>query len=166
MRLRELKVRPITANEFAPFGEIIDRDPARQIDINAGRFERFQALATVDTDEQGGCVNVSIFQCRVAVKLPYTFDMVERHPIGSQAFMPLSDFSFVVVVAPPGDSVEAVQLRAFRIDGRRGINMHRGVWHLPMLGQEIGQEFLVVDRGGGDNCDEYHLPTQTVLVGE
>ena len=106
MTLRELKIQSITAARFTPFGELIDKNPASQIDINEGRFDRFQELATIDTAEQGGFVNISILNCQVATTLPFEIKMLERHPLGSQAFMPLSVFQFVVVVAPPGETVD------------------------------------------------------------
>lgn len=164
MKTQELKIQPITTAQFAPFGEIIHKNPANQIDINDGRFDRFQELATIDTAEQGGFVNISILECQVATTLPLEIKMLERHPLGSQAFMPLSKFQFVVVVAPPGESVDGAELRAFETNGHQGINMRRGVWHLPLIGQKFGQEFLVVDRGGGSNYDEYFLPSPIVLA--
>lgn len=164
MSERELKAMPINAEEFAAFGEIIDKHPSSQIDINEGRFDRYQELATVDTADQDGHVNISIFHCRAATALPFEIKMMERHPLGSQAFIPLSNFQFNVVVAPRGETADVSGLRAFRTNGDQGVNLHRGVWHLPMIGEEIGQEFLVVDRGGGGNYDEYYLPTQIVLV--
>ena len=96
MSTHELRIQAMTAEQFAPFGEVIDKDPACQIDINEGRFDRFQKLATIDTSEQGGFVNVSIFHCRVVTELPYEIKMLEQHPLGSQAFMPLSKDPFIV----------------------------------------------------------------------
>lgn len=163
MSVQELDAVPINAEGFAPFGELIERTAASQIPINEGRFDRFQELATVDTSEQGGFVNISIFSCRVTTHLPFEFEMLERHPLGTQAFMPLSSFPFIVVVAPPGDSVASSELRAFTTNGSQGVNLHRGVWHLPLIGRNVGEEFLVIDRGGGGNYDEFHLPSPITL---
>jgi ureidoglycolate lyase len=163
MTMLEIRAQPIDGEAFSPYGEIIEKDPASQIAINEGRFDRFQNLATVDAALDEGCVNISIFRCRVPSSLPLDFTLIERHPAGSQAFMPLAPFPFFVVVAPPGDDVNATQLRAFVTNGHQGVNLHRGVWHLPLIGRNEGEEYLVIDRGGGGNCDEYRLPAPVRL---
>lgn len=164
MTNHKLIIEPITAEKFAPYGEVIERNPSQKLEVNGGRFDRFPKLANVDTADKDGFVNISIFHCRDATVLPHPINMLERHPLGSQAFMALSEFKFIVVVAQPGESVDPLQLRAFQTDGNQGVNLNRGVWHLPLIGQEVGQEFLVVDRGGGNNYDEYHLPTPVMLA--
>ncbi len=163
MAMQKIHAQPIDSKAFSPYGEIIERKPASQIQINEGRFERFQNLATIDAGLDNGFVNVSIFRCRVATRLPLEFTLMERHPRGSQAFMPLAPFPFIVVVAPPGDDIDPHALRAFVTDGHQGVNLHRGVWHLPLIGRSVGEEFLVIDRGGGGNCDEYRLPAAVRL---
>ena len=91
--------------------------------------------------------------------------MVERHPHGSQAFIPRGEARLVVVVAPAGESVDADELRAFVTNGRQGINYHRGTWHMPLIGFDEGQEFLVVDRAGDTpNCEEHWLETPVMLL--
>jgi len=90
--------------------------------------------------------------------------MVERHPLGSQAFIPLAEFPFVVVVAPPGESVARGDLCAFVTNGKQGINYHRGTWHMPLIALEAGQRFLVIERGGDEsNCDEHSLAEPILL---
>ncbi|WP_372614351.1 ureidoglycolate lyase, partial [Halomonas sp.] len=90
--------------------------------------------------------------------LPLELDFLERHPLGSQAFMPLHEERFLVVVAPPGDTIDPKQVRAFITDGCQGVNYRVGTWHAIQSVLEREGEFLVVDRGGeGDNCDEYPL---------
>ena len=132
--------------------------------MNTGRFERFDDLGRVETDRKGR-VAISIARCRVATALPYRFEVVERHPHGSQAFVPLGSFRFVVVVAPPAETVEADDLRAFVTNGRQGINYRRGTWHMPLIALEAGQEFLVIDRAGDSpNCDEHSLGETVVLA--
>ena len=88
---------------------------------------------------------MSVTRCRTPTSLPLRVDMVERHPLGSQAFVPLTPCRMVVVVAPPGESVSPEELRAFVSNGRQGINYHRGTWHMPLIAFEAGQEFLIVD---------------------
>ena len=90
--------------------------------------------------------------------MPLKLTMVERHPLGSQAFVPLKPCKMVVVVAPPGEDVTAGDLRAFVTNGRQGVNYHRGTWHMPLIAFEAGQEFLIVDRGGSEpNCEMHDL---------
>jgi len=154
----------LTSDRFAPYGEVIETSASHAAGMNAARFERFDDLARIETDK-GGRVAISIARCRVATSLPYRFDVVERHPNGSQAFVPLATFQFVVVVAPPEEAVDAQDLRAFVTNGRQGINYRRGTWHMPLIALEAGQEFLVIDRAGAaPNCDEHSLDETVLLV--
>lgn len=90
--------------------------------------------------------------------------MVERHPLGSQAFIPLEPCRMVIVVGPPGEGVSAEDLRAFVTNGRQGINYHRGTWHMPLIAFDTGQEFLIVDRGGDESNCEQHTLDETVML--
>ena len=161
----ELHALPLTAERFAPYGEVIAPRAERRNAMNAARFERFDDLAAIDVDDSDGAhVAISIARARTATTLPYTFDMVERHPLGSQAFIPLAGFRFVVVVAPAGEAVEAADLSAFVTNGQQGINYRRGTWHMPLIALESAQEFLIVDRaGGGPNCEEQILDRPITL---
>ena len=158
---RILIPEPLSAERFAPFGDVISSGSARGDSMNEARFDRFSDLAAVDVD---GRVSVSIVRSRSPTSLPYHFDRVERHPLGSQAFIPLSNFAFIVVVAPPAESVEPADLLAFITDGRQGINYRRGTWHLPLISLGERQEFLVVDRADGrNNCEERVFDEAVVL---
>lgn len=160
-----LKPEVLTAERFAPFGDVIEAALDHKAGMNAGRFDRFDGLGRVDT--KGGKASISIARCRIATALPYRIDMVERHTLGSQAFVPLSKGRMIVVVAEPGESVEASDLRAFVTNGRQGVNYHRGTWHMPLIAFEEGQEFLVVDRATDQpNCDEHTLGETVMLVGD
>ena len=90
--------------------------------------------------------------------------MVERHPLGTQAFIPLSPCRMIVVVAPPSEGVETEDLVAFETNGQQGVNYKRGTWHMPLIAFEAGQRFLIVDRGGdAPNCDEHALDEPVML---
>lgn len=159
----EIKPLPLTPDRFAPFGDVIAAGRAAERAMNAARFERFDDLARIDLS--GGRLNVSVARCRTPTALPYRFDTIERHPLGSQAFVPLAAFPFVVVVAAPGEEAEASDLHAFVTNGRQGINYLKGTWHMPLIALEAGQEFLVIDRlGGGDNCEERVLGEAVTLL--
>ncbi|GAB2463506.1 ureidoglycolate lyase [Comamonas humi] len=148
-----LRVQPLTAQAFADFGEVIDSAGHAPIPINNGMTERYHALARVDTGGAEGHALINLFHA-LPYALPLLLKEMERHPLGSQAFVPLEAQPFIVVVAPVGESVEPGDLRAFITDGRQGVNYRRGVWHHSLIALEAPARFLVVDRGGpGDNCD-------------
>ena len=158
-----LQPEPLTKERFAPYGDVIESLVDRKAAMNAERFERFDDLCSIDMKEDGR-VAVSIARCRVATSLPYRFDMVERHPLGSQAFVPLTPCKMIVVVAPPEESVAASDLRAFVTNGRQGVNYRRGTWHMPLIAFDAGQEVLIIDRAGDvPNCDEHNLDEAVML---
>ena len=159
MTTLRLKTETLTRDAFAAFGDLIDLDGARHFSINDGAIERFHDLATVDagSDRQGRTV-ISIGRCNRAATLPYRVTLVERHPLGSQAFYPLSPSPLVIVVAPPVEDVAPAALRAFISNGHQGVNYHRGTWHMPLICLQQDQQFIIVDRAGpGQNCDEHRF---------
>ena len=154
---------PLNRKDFAPYGDVIESAVESTAAMNAARFERFDDLCKIEMQDNAR-VAISIARCLFANTLPYRIDMVERHPLGSQAFVPLSPAKMVVVVAPPGSSVRASDLRAFVSNGRQGINYHRGIWHMPLIAFAAGQEFLIIDRVGDvPNCDECSLDEPVML---
>ena len=160
MSARRISAAPLSRDGFAPYGDVIEPDDARHVQINDARFDRWVNLAAIDCGER---VKVDLIRCATASTLPFEITLMERHPHGSQAFMPLTGEPFTVVVAPPGETPDPDALRAFSSDGTQGINMRPGVWHLPLIGFRIGQSFLVIDRDDTDNCDEV-APKEPVLL--
>ncbi len=160
-----LTPRPLTAQLFAPFGEVIETVASTETAMNAGRFQRFDELATVvATPAPNVNPQIGIVRCASPTPLPYEFDMVERHPQSSQAFVPLTQFRFVIVVGAANQDVEARSLLAFVTNGQQGINYHPGTWHLPLIAFERGQEFLVIDFPAIDNnCDEFRFANAITL---
>ncbi|HXH02909.1 MAG TPA: ureidoglycolate lyase [Candidatus Competibacteraceae bacterium] len=160
-----LPVQSLTREAFAPFGDVIETAGAHHFGINEGAIECFHDLAKVDVGvKEDGRTLISIARCNRATTLPLQIKLIERHPLGSQAFIPLSDTPLVVVVARPGETVESQRLHAFVSNGRQGINYHRGVWHIPLIALEEGQAFIIVDRGGpGPNCDEFRFDDEIIL---
>ena len=153
--MRTLTLEPLTKEAFAPFGDVIETDGSDHFMINNGSTQRFHRLAEVQTATPDDKAIISIFRAQ-ALQMPLTISMLERHPLGSQAFVPLLGNAFLIVVAPLGDEPDPTQTRAFIANGRQGINYRRGVWHHPVLTLEQQDDFLVIDRSGeGNNCDEY-----------
>jgi ureidoglycolate lyase len=160
-----LQAELLTQERFAPYGDVIETSRESSDAMNEARFERFDDLCKIDLINDGQ-IAVSIARCRMPTSLPLRLDMVERHPLGSQAFVPLTRCKMLIVVAPPEESVDAGALRAFVSNGRQGINYHRGTWHMPLIAFEAGQEYLIIDRGGIEpNCDMHNLDEPVFLEG-
>lgn len=151
-----LEVEPLTKEAFAPFGEVIETEGAEQMSINNGLITRFHGLASVDVTDTAPLI--SIFRGN-GQTLPVEVDLLEKHPLGSQAFFPLSPVSWLVVVAPTLPDGNPGALRAFRPQPGQGFNLARATWHAPLLPLEPG-DFLTVDRGGADNMVLLDLPEE------
>ncbi|MPW15903.1 ureidoglycolate lyase [Paraburkholderia sp. CNPSo 3157] len=155
--MNTLRIERLTREAFAPFGDVVELEGARHYPINEGTTERYHDLAKVDVSTQGGRPLINVFRAQPR-SWPIDIVMMERHPLGSQAFVPLSDTPYLIVVAPAGE-LDPTKLRAFSTRGWQGVNYAKGVWHHPLLALERVSDFLVVDRGGeGPNCDEVPLP--------
>ncbi|PLX35164.1 MAG: ureidoglycolate lyase [Hyphomicrobiales bacterium] len=163
---RLLTPAPLTPKGFSPFGEVIDTAAADPLLINQGFASRFDDLADIDVEQEGGRPCLSIFRAR-ARAFPLAITMMERHPLGSQAFMPLSGNPFLVVVAPAGDAPPFEGLQAFLAGPGQGVNYRRGVWHFPLIALHEGDSFLVIDRAGpGDNLEEAELGEATARIAD
>ncbi|WP_343670111.1 ureidoglycolate lyase [Paraburkholderia heleia] len=158
-----LHLEPLTREAFAPFGDVIELEGARHFPINGGTTERFHDLAAIDVHEAGGRPIVSVFRAQLRA-WPVEIAMMERHPLGSQAFVPLGDAGYAVVVAPAG-AFDPAGLRAFWAGRGRGVNYAKGVWHHPLLAFGRVSDFVVIDRGGTQpNCDEIVLGEPRLLA--
>ena len=153
---RTVTARPLTREAFADFGDVIETDGARHYPINGGKCERYHDLAKVEALGPGGHVLINIFR-GTPYPIPLTLTLVERHPFGSQAFMPLSPRPFLVVVCP--DTAEGPGTpHAFITSPGQGVNYARNTWHAVLTPIGEPQDFLVVDRGGdGSNLEEFTL---------
>ncbi|MFO1495679.1 MAG: ureidoglycolate lyase [Lysobacterales bacterium] len=156
--MNTLLLQPLTAERFAPYGAVIDFASAcRRFPINAGSALRHHALARVEAS--AGAAVISLLRA-TAFALPLTVRMLERHPLGTQAFIPLSPLRYVVVVA-----TDVAAPVAFLAEPGQGIQYHRGAWHHPLLPLADG-DFLIVDRDGdGHNCEEITLPQPWQILG-
>lgn len=156
-----IRIEPITADAFAPFGEVLAPRAAPDKMINAGRCERHHALATVEIG--GGDAIISIFRSE-AVSLPHDCALLERHPLGSQAFVPLGPDAWLSVVAPDVGGKPGMP-RAFLVPAGTGVNLRAGVWHGVLTPLNNPADFLVVDReGDGVNLEETTIAPVTITA--
>ena len=155
---RQITLEPITPEAFAPFGDILEVGGEHRL-INEGWCKRYHDRAGLDFGPEGRA-GISVFQARPRA-LPYSFDLIERHPEGSQAFIPMSEHPFLVIVA---ESPTATP-RAFLTKPGQAINFHRGTWHGVLTPLHEPGLFAVVDRiGQTPNLEEVRLPAPWIVV--
>lgn len=152
----KLQVQPLSQQAFQAYGDVIATEGRDFFHINGGKVERYHDLAKVEILAQDRTL-VSINRAQPAA-LPIVATELERHPLGTQAFIPMNGERFVVVVALGDDAPDMSTLRAFITDGQQGVNYHRNVWHHPLFAWQTVTNFLTVDRGGSDNCDVLSIP--------
>ena len=158
-----IKPIKITKENFATFGDVISSENIKPIDINAGYAKRFDNLANINTLKNQGKTIVSIFSA-LKRNFPMKIDMMEKHPLGSQAFMPMKETTFLAFVAPPGDFPEISKIKSFIIPPKKGINYKPGVWHFPLITTE-DTDFIVIDRkGSGENLIIHNFDKDKVLL--
>ena len=153
---RLIRTEPLSAAAFAPFGEVLEAAGAPAFPINQGLCTRYHDRARVDFSD--GRAGISIFEAEPRA-LPHALDLVERHPLGSQAFIPMSLTRFLVIVAPDEEGRPG-RPRAFVTAPGQGINLARGTWHGVLTPLEAPGLFAVVDRiGAGRNLEEHVFAT-------
>ncbi len=159
-----LTVEPLTSAAFAPFGQVIETTGAQHYPINNGMTERYHDLARVELGGVHARPLISIFHGQ-PYALPLTLKLVERHPLGSQAFYPLSANPWLVIVAED-DAGTPTRLRAFAPAPGQGVNIAMNTWHGVLTPLEAASDFLVIDRGGdGNNLEEYHFSVPWTVTG-
>ena len=152
--MKRLIARPLTREAFRPFGDVIETRGADHFAINNGTTERFHDLAGVDVSGERGHVLISIFVGQPFAP-PVEIRMMERHPLGSQAFMPLDNRPYLVAVALSDENDRPQEPQFFVAAGDQGVNYARNTWHHPLISLGAESRFLVVDRGGeGNNLEE------------
>ena len=141
--------KKITKENFAKFGELITTDDIKPISINDGYAKRFDGIASLDTSKDNGEATISIFSA-IKRTFPMNINMMEQHPLGSQAFIPMKETTFLSFVAPNADKPDLDKVEAFIIPPGLGVNYKTGTWHFPLISTE-DMNFLVVDRKGSGN---------------
>ena len=159
-----LEAEPLSAAAFAPFGHVIETAGHQPRFINENTCERFDDLAPIDIVADGSRPMISIFKAMPRA-LPHEVRTLERHPLSSQAFYPLGERPFLVVVAYESGHNSPEQIRAFRAAGNQGVSYHRNTWHHALLALGVVSQFLVIDRSGpGANCDQHQLETPILVT--
>ncbi|MGJ5039377.1 MULTISPECIES: ureidoglycolate lyase [unclassified Bradyrhizobium] len=159
--MHTLTPQPLTKAAFAAFGDVVETDGAQPIDINQGFARRCNGLAAVDVTSGGAAANISLFEAKPR-PLPIEIKLMERHPLGSQLFMPLQDRPWLVLVC--ADPRDPASYHAFTATGRQGVNYARNVWHHPLLVFDEASRFMVVDRISPDNLEELWLDEPLYLA--
>lgn len=154
---RTIFIEPLTSAAFAAFGQVIETTGAHHYPINAGKTERFHDLARVELGGVHARPLISIFRGQ-PYALPLDLRLVERHPLGSQAFYPLAANAHWLVIVAEDESGTPVRIRAFLPGPNQGVNIAMNTWHGVLTPLERDTDFLVVDRGGdGNNLEEFPL---------
>ena len=144
----KITIKPKTINKknFSKFGQIIDTSKKTYFRINNGYAKRYDNLGKINTSTKKGKTIVSIFSAKKRL-FPMKIDMMEKHPLGSQAFIPMKETSFFAFVAPKGNRPNLKKIKSFIIPKQTGINLNPGIWHFPLISTK-NMNFLVIDRKG------------------
>ncbi len=158
-----IKPIKITRTNFATYGDLISADDIKPMDINTGYAKRFDNLAHINTSKDEGKTVVSIFSA-LKRTFPMKIDMMEKHPLGSQAFIPMKETTFLSFVAPPGEKPDIDNIESFIISPRTGINYKPDIWHFPLISTE-NTNFLVIDRkGDGENLIIHKFKKEKIIL--
>jgi len=153
----------ITKENFSKFGDMITTADIKPIEINEGYAKRFDGIANLNTSKDNGETIISIFSA-LKRSFPLKIDMMEKHPLGSQAFIPMKQTTFLVLVAPEGNNPDLNKIEAFIVPPEIGVNYNPGTWHFPLIATE-DMNFLVVDRkGSGDNLVIKNIEKEEVIL--
>jgi len=158
-----VKPKPITQKNFSKFGDMITTNNIKPTEINNGYAKRFDGIANLNTSKNGGETTISIFSA-LKRSFPMKIEMMEKHPLGSQAFIPMKDTTFLVFVAPQDNKLNLNKIESFVVPPGIGVNYNPGTWHFPLISTE-NMNFLVVDRkGSGDNLVIENLDKEEVIL--
>jgi ureidoglycolate lyase len=148
--MKTIKIKALNQKEFAPFGDVVEisKDKKPML-INNGTTERFHDLANIVTNGEDARTAISIFRAK-PFPLPYMLTFMERHPFGSQFFMPLIPSRFLAIVAHDEDNKSGEPI-AFMVSPNQGINFKQNIWHGALVALDERRDFLVIDREGEEN---------------
>ena len=159
--MKNVEIEPISAVAFSPFGDLITLREVPDKLINQGLCGRHHDLATLDFGT-GGRAGISLFDAQPR-ELPLSLDMMERHPEGSQAFIPMSENAFLVIVALDNNGSPG-RPRAFLTEPGQGINFHVNTWHGVLTPLTSPGLFAVIDRIGTTPNLQEHWFTEPFII--
>ena len=158
-----IKPKMINKENFKKFGDMITTNGIKPLEINDGYAKRYDGITTLDAKKDNGESIISIFSA-LKRSFPMKVDMMEKHPLGSQAFIPMKETTFLAFVAPEGDKPDLDKVEAFIIPKGVGVNYNTGIWHFPLIATE-DMDFLVVDRKGkGNNLVLHDLNKKNITL--
>ena len=155
--------KSITKENFSKFGDVITTENIKPLVINNGYAKRFDDIANINTSSENGETTISIFSA-LKRSFPMKIDMMEKHPLGSQAFIPMKETTFLTLVAPEGEKPDLEKIESFIVPKGIGVNYKTGIWHFPLISTE-DMDFLVVDRKGlGNNLVIENLDNKDISL--
>ena len=158
-----IKPKKITRKNFQKFGDLISVKKKKSININDGYAKRFDNLCRINTSSKKGKTIMSIFSTKKR-KFPMNIKMMEKHPLGSQAFVPMNETTFLVFVAPKGKRPNTKKIESFIVPKQTGINYKPGIWHFPLISSK-NMNFLVIDRKGiGNNLVIHNFKNEKISL--
>ncbi len=158
-----IKPKKITRKNFQKFGDLISVKKKKSININDGYAKRFDNLCRINTSSKRGKTIMSIFSAKKR-KFPMNIKMMEKHPLGSQAFVPMNETTFLVFVAPKGKRPNTKKIESFIVPKQTGINYKPGIWHFPLISSK-NMNFLVIDRKGiGNNLVIHNFKNEKISL--
>ncbi len=158
-----IKPKKINSKNFKKFGDLICTRKRRPIKINNGYANRYDNLCKINTSAKNGSTTVSIFSAKKR-RFPMNIKMMEKHPLGSQAFIPMKECTFLVFVAPRGEKPNVKKIESFIVPKQTGINYKPGIWHFPLISKRK-MNFLVVDRKGkGNNLVIHNFKKENITL--
>ena len=158
-----IKPKKITRKNFQKFGDLISIKKKKSININDGYAKRFDNLCRINTSSKKGKTIMSIFSAKKR-KFPMNIKMMEKHPLGSQAFVPMNETTFLVFVAPRGKRPNTKKIESFIVPKQTGINYKPGIWHFPLISSK-NMNFLVIDRKGiGNNLVIHNFKNEKISL--
>ena len=158
-----IKPKKINNKNFKKFGDLISTRKRKPIKINNGYANRYDNLCKINTSTKNGNTIVSIFSAKKR-RFPMNIKMMEKHPLGSQAFIPMKECTFLVFVAPRGEKPNVKKIESFIVPKQTGINYKPGIWHFPLISKKK-MNFLVVDRKGkGNNLEIHNFKKEKIIL--
>lgn len=159
-----LPAEQLTAENFAPFGEVIEIGHRESVVSADGFLESYQDLARIEVSAKEGRPQLNLLRATPR-KLPLQIQAMERYHLSTRTIMPLLFYPFMIIVAPAGGSVDMGAMRAFVSDGQQGVNINRGIWQHPLIALKRRMNFLTIDRQGpGRNREESALDGRLQVI--